>query len=170
MKGLLKGLEKINSITFKVEKWLLIIAVICMVAINFAQVVGRYIFKYSIPWSEQLSVVLFMLMVLIGGNLGIKEDSEIKIEIIRFKSIRKNKGFQLIGDAISLIALGLLFVSAVLITIQGKAYPQSLSAIPLQYYQLYIIMAIGFGLMFIEKLTNLFKKIAFLTDKKEVAS
>ncbi|MDL2295527.1 TRAP transporter small permease subunit [Lachnospiraceae bacterium OttesenSCG-928-E19] len=169
MKGLLKGLEKINSITFMVEKWLLIVAIICMVSINFIQVISRYVFKYSIPWSEQLSVVLFMFMVLIGGNLAIKEDSEIKIEIIRFKNKRKDTGFRMIGDVISLVTLGLLFTSAVLITVQGKALPQALSALPLKYYQLYVVMSVGFLLMFVEKLTNLVKRIVSLSEKEEVS-
>lgn len=167
MKGLLKCLEKINGVTFFVEKWFLIAAVICMVVINFAQVLCRYIFHYSIPWSEQTSVVLFMFMVLIGGNLAMKEDGEIKIEIIRFKNPVKNTGFRLISDIISLVTIGVLFVSAVLIMNQGMLHPQVLSAIPLKYYHLYLIMVIGFGLMFIEKLTNIVKKIVFLRSRNE---
>ncbi len=167
MKGLLKCLEKINGVTFFVEKWFLIAAVICMVVINFAQVLCRYIFHYSIPWSEQTSVVLFMFMVLIGGNLAMKEDGEIKIEIIRFKNSVKNTGFRLISDIISLVTIGVLFVSAVLIMNQGMLHPQVLSAIPLKYYHLYLIMVIGFGLMFIEKLTNIVKKIVFLRSRNE---
>lgn len=171
MKSLAKILEKINSITLLIEKWLLIAMVVFMVSINFIQVLSRYIFRYSIPWSEQTSVVLFMFMILIGGNLAIKEDSEIKIEIIKFKNKRSNTRFRLISDVISLLTLGLLFVSAIFLTIQGRTVPQSLSAIPLSYWQLYMVMVIGFGLMFIEKLTNVVKKIVFITDKSgEVVS
>ena len=171
MKSLAKILEKINSITLLIEKWLLIAMVVFMVSINFIQAVSRYIFHYSIPWSEQTSVVLFMFMILIGGNLAIKEDSEIKIEIIKFKNQRSNTRFRLISDVISLLTLGLLFVSAIFLTIQGRTVPQSLSAIPLSYWQLYMVMVIGFGLMFIEKLTNVVKKIVFITDKSgEVVS
>ncbi|QJU17119.1 TRAP transporter small permease [Blautia pseudococcoides] len=171
MKSLAKILEKINSITLLIEKWLLIAMVVFMVSINFIQVLSRYIFRYSIPWSEQTSVVLFMFMILIGGNLAIKEDSEIRIEIIKFKNQRSNTRFRLISDVISLLTLGLLFVSAIFLTIQGRTVPQSLSAIPLSYWQLYMVMVIGFGLMFIEKLTNVVKKIVFITDKSgEVVS
>lgn len=171
MKSLAKILEKINSITLLIEKWLLIAMVVFMVSINFIQVLSRYIFHYSIPWSEQTSVLLFMFMILIGGNLAIKEDSEIKIEIIKFKNKRSNTRFRLISDVISLLTLGLLFVSAIFLTIQGRTVPQSLSAIPLSYWQLYMVMVIGFGLMFIEKLTNVVKKIVFITDKSgEVVS
>lgn len=171
MKSLAKILEKINSITLLIEKWLLIAMVVFMVSINFIQVLSRYIFHYSIPWSEQTSVVLFMFMILIGGNLAIKEDSEIRIEIIKFKNQRSNTRFRLISDVISLLTLGLLFVSAIFLTIQGRTVPQSLSAIPLSYWQLYMVMVIGFGLMFIEKLTNVVKKIVFITDKSgEVVS
>lgn len=167
MKSLLKCLEKINGFTFLVEKWLLITAVVCMVVINFVQVLCRYIFHYSIPWSEQTSVVLFMFMVLIGGNLAMKDDGEIKIEIIKFKNPIKDAGFRLIADIIALITIGILFVSAVLIMNQGRMHPQVLSAIPLKYYHLYLIMVAGFGLMFIEKMTNIVKKIVFLMNSGE---
>lgn len=166
MKGLLKGLEKLNSITFMIEKWVLIAAVISMVAINFAQVVCRYIFHYSIPWSEQTSVVLFMFMVLLGGNLAMKEDNEIKIEIIKFKDPRKDAAFRLISDVIAVVTLGLLAASAILISIQGVKNPQVLSAIPLKYYHLYLMMTVGFSLMFVEKCTNIVKKIVFLQNNE----
>lgn len=167
MKALLKALEKVNGVTFAVEKIILIAAVISMVAINFFQVVFRYVLHASIPWSEQTSVVLFMFMILIGGNIAIKDDSEIKIEIIKFKNPRKDNAFRLISDIVALVTLAALFASAVLITKQGIELPRVLSSIPLKYYQLYIIMAVGFGLMFIEKLTNTIKKIIYLTDDKE---
>lgn len=166
MKSLLKGLEKVNGVTFLIEKWLLIVAVVAMVAINFVQVLCRYILHYSIPWSEQTSVVLFMFMVLIGGNLTMKEDREIKIEIIRFKNLRKNTVLRLISDLIALITLILLFSSAILLTIQGKNNPQVLSAIPLKYYHLYMIMCLGFGLMIVDKFTNIIQKIVFLQNKE----
>ncbi|MEA5083379.1 MAG: TRAP transporter small permease subunit [Lachnospiraceae bacterium] len=167
MKALLKALEKVNGVTFAVEKIILIAAVISMVAINFFQVVFRYVLHASIPWSEQTSVVLFMFMILIGGNIAIKDDSEIKIEIIKFKNPRKDNAFRLISDIVALVTLAALFLSAVLITKQGIELPRVLSSIPLKYYQLYIIMVVGFGLMFIEKLTNTIKKIIYLTDDKE---
>lgn len=167
MKALLRVLEKFNDVTYAVEKIILIVAVISMVTINFFQVVFRYVLHASISWSEQTSVVLFMAMILIGGNIAIKDDSEIKIEIIKFKNPRKDNKFRLISDIVALVTLAALFVSAVLITKQGIELPRILSSIPLKYYQLYMIMVVGFGLMFIEKLTNIIKKIIYLTDDKE---
>lgn len=96
-----------------------------------------------------------------------KDDGEIKIEIIKFKNPIKDAGFRLIADIIALITIGILFVSAVLIMNQGRMHPQVLSAIPLKYYHLYLIMVAGFGLMFIEKLTNIVKKIVFLMNSGE---
>lgn len=167
MKALVNGLEKFNQVVFAVEKWALIVAVIVMVAVNFAQVISRYVFHYGIPWSEQLSVVLFMFMILIGGNIAIKEDGEIKIEILRFKDVRKDKVLRLITDFVGMVTLGFLFASSLLIAQHGAAHPQVLSALPLTYFHLYCVMAVGFGLMLIEKITNFFKKVLFLSTKEE---
>lgn len=165
MKALLKVLEKVNGATFLIEKWILILMVVFMVGLNFIQVLSRYIFHYSIPWSEQTSVVLFMFMILIGGNLAIKEDSEIKIEIIKFKNVKRDTRFRLISDLIALVTLGVLFVSAIYLVIQGRMMPQVLSAVPLSYWQLYVVMVVGFGLMFLEKFTNVVKKMIALTGQ-----
>lgn len=165
MKALLKVLEKVNGATFLIEKWILILMVVFMVGLNFVQVLSRYIFHYSIPWSEQTSVVLFMFMILIGGNLAIKEDSEIKIEIIKFKNVKRDTRFRLISDLIALVTLGVLFVSSIYLVIQGRMMPQVLSAVPLSYWQLYVVMVVGFGLMFLEKFTNVVKKMIALTGQ-----
>ena len=80
-----KALVKLSDGLFVVEKILLFIAVFVVVLVNFANVCLRYIASYSLNYCETLSVVLFMFMVLIGANISVKTDNEIKIEFFRSK-------------------------------------------------------------------------------------
>ena len=62
-------LESISEKVFIFEKWILILAVITVTAVNFVNVIMRYVTHTSLVYCENLSLVLFMLMILIGGIL-----------------------------------------------------------------------------------------------------
>ena len=78
------------------------IAVIAVTAVNFVNVIMRYIFKSGLAYCENLSLALFMLLILIGGNIAVKSDSEIRIDVCRFKDVRKKNAFKLISDICSI--------------------------------------------------------------------
>jgi TRAP-type C4-dicarboxylate transport system permease small subunit len=119
--------------------------------INNAQVAGRYVFHYSLPWSEQLSIVLFIFIVMLGGNLSIKKDDEIKIDL-RFANRSKQKVLHIVRDIISLITLTVLFISSVLLVHHALMFPQVISSMQLNYYYVFMVMTLGFGLMIFDKI------------------
>ena len=87
MKGLLKVLEKVDHWIEIGQKILIALGVLAMVVINGAQVFCRFVLHSSIPWSEQISVMLFFILIMLGGNLAIRSDTETKIEVIRLKHV-----------------------------------------------------------------------------------
>ena len=105
MKKLYDLLIKLSDSIFFLEKWLLLLAVVVVVAVNFINVILRYIINSGLAYCETLSICLFMFMVVIGANIAVKTDGEIKIEIIRFKSPRKDAVFRLIGDIIAIATI-----------------------------------------------------------------
>ena len=113
MTKIAKTLENISSKIYIVEKWVLMIAVILVTAVNFINVVMRYVMKSSLAYCENLSLALFMLLILIGGNIAVKSDSEIRIDVCRFKDVKKRNAFKLISDICSIIALVCLLVGSV---------------------------------------------------------
>ncbi len=166
MNILLKHFNVADKVIFLAQKIILTISVLLMVSVNFLQVLTRYVFHVSLSWSEQMSVALFMMMVLIGGNLAMKSDDEIKIDVIRFKGIRKQQCFNLIGDVFSVITLGLLLTGSIMLTGQAANFPEKLSVLPLYYYHLYGMMAVGFLLMTAEKLLYMIKRIYAIKENK----
>ena len=98
MDKIAKTLKNISNKVYIVEKWVLMIAVIAVTAVNFVNVIMRYIFKSGLAYCENLSLTLFMLLILIGGNIAVKSDSEIRIDVCRFKDVRKKNAFKLISD------------------------------------------------------------------------
>lgn len=53
-----------------------------MIAIIFLQVITRYVFFYSLPWSEELSRYLFVWMIFLGGNLAVRDNLQIRIDVL----------------------------------------------------------------------------------------
>lgn len=53
-----------------------------MMCLLFIQVVSRYVFGYSITFTEEISVILFILSVYIGAIGGTRRGQHLKIEIL----------------------------------------------------------------------------------------
>lgn len=84
MKNVIKIMEKIDTAIYQIQKIIFFIVVAAIIVIDMAQILGRYIFSYSIPWSDQVSLLIFCIIIMLGGNIAIKENCEIKVELRRF--------------------------------------------------------------------------------------
>lgn len=169
MTKIAKTLENISSKIYIVEKWVLMIAVILVTAVNFINVVMRYVMKSSLAYCENLSLALFMLLILIGGNIAVKSDSEIRIDVCRFKDVKKRNAFKLISDICSIIALVCLLVGSVSLVGHMAQNNQQVATLPLTYLQLYSMLVIGSILMLFDHVVILFKHLAAIQTGVEEA-
>ena len=119
MGKIIRILSKISDTLYKVQFILLEVTVAVLVIINALQVAGRYFFRYSLPWSEQLSLVLFLVLIMLGGSLAMRTDTEIKITLVHLKNERVNVIMAAVMDFVSLITIVLLLISSMLLTRQA---------------------------------------------------
>ena len=155
MDKIAKTLKNISNKVYIVEKWVLMIAVIAVTAVNFVN-----IFKSGLAYCENLSLTLFMLLILIGGNIAVKSDSEIRIDVCRFKDVRKKNAFKLISDICSIIALVCLLLGSIALVQHTAQYNQQVATLPITYLQLYSLLIIGSILMLFDHVVVLFKHLA----------
>lgn len=147
MKNLYSSLIKVSNGIFSVQKWLLLVAVVCAVSVNFLNVCLRYLANSGLAFCETLSVVLFMFMVVIGANIAVKSDSEIKIDIFQFGDPRKTAAFQLVSDVITLAALIVAMIGLYDTICSVMLNLQKVTPLPIYTYQIYSVMLIGFALV-----------------------
>ena len=180
MSKFLSILGRIDNYLFKVQKVLILIGVVAMVIINGAQVFCRYVVRASLGWSEQTSVLLFFILIMLGANLAVKTDTETKIDILQFKNCKANAALRLVTDIISCVALVVFLMSSVALLKQARALPQLLSSIRLDYFYIYIwllvgfapvsythlTLLVGFALILFDKIINIFKNIFCLLGKE----
>ena len=82
----------------KVIKWLddhleeaiLIVLLVCMACIMIVQVVSRYLFNYSISWSEELTQYMFVWATFLSVSFCVKKRISIKIE--QFLNVLPDQG------------------------------------------------------------------------------
>ena len=154
MKKAYELLVKISDAIFMVEKYLLLAAVIVAIAVNFLNVLMRYIFNAGLSYCEMLSIVLFMFMVVIGANISVKTT-----DVFKFKSEKSEAIFRLIADVVVIIALVCSIVGLIATVKSVMVYPQKVTPLPLYTYHIYITMAVGFGLVLLDRIIITLKHI-----------
>jgi TRAP-type C4-dicarboxylate transport system permease small subunit len=80
-----------------------------MLAVMFAafilQVLFRYVFNLPIGWTSELSAVLWIWLVLWGAAFVLREDEEIRFDLIYAIAGPKTRRVMLLASAIGLVAL-----------------------------------------------------------------
>lgn len=97
-------MEKKQSLFNKIELNISSIFLLIMLVLLSLQVIGRFIFKYSNSWSEELARYMFVWFVYLTASYAVYRQAHIKIDgtINMFpKKIRKY--IALVGDSIFLI-------------------------------------------------------------------
>ena len=156
---MLRFLTELNNTIQKALQAILIVISSVLLAVNIAQIVGRNLFFYSLPWSEQLSTALFIWSIFLGIHLVIQEDGELKIEVLHFRSPQKQLGLEIIQDFFSLVMIGIFLVSSVLFFKNSIVFPQKVSSMPINMYVIYSVMPVSFLLIALQKFTNLLGRV-----------
>lgn len=162
MNRLLKSLHALSNAMFSVQKIVLLALVLAMVVINIAQIAGRYLFNFSIPWSEETSVVLFIVIIMLGGNIAVRNDSEIRIAFLSFKSAKANAILGLVIDIVSLITIALFTISAAMLVEHAFKFRQVISSLQLSYAYVFLVLPIGFTMIGLDKIVKIVEKIALI--------
>ena len=65
-----------------IEEILLAVLLLIMSIVTFTQVITRYVFFYSLPWSEELTRYLMIWLTFLGGALAIEKGSHIGVDLL----------------------------------------------------------------------------------------
>jgi len=119
------------------------ILLIIMIALIFAQVLTRYVFDYSIPWSEELTRYLFVWMIFLSLNITIRDNLPIRIDIVdQFLSEKNKRMLDVFVRMLSIITFVVFTYSAYMFTLRGVLSTSPALGLPL--YLAYVAMPIGF--------------------------
>lgn len=133
------------------------------ILIIFLQVVTRYVFFYSLPWSEELTRYLFIWFVFLSLSVTIRDNLSIRIDFM--EQILKGRAKKILGlivDVLSLVILVVFVYSSYRLFLMG--FRSKTPAMGIPFYVIYSVMPIGYFLAAVEMLIRIILKI---TGKEE---
>ncbi len=141
---------------------------VIMFVILILQIFSRQILNKPLIWSEQLSMLIFVYVALLGVVLGIKHQQHIGIDIINeFKDKLPAlivKGIDIIKDITVFIIIIIFFIVGLAIAIRKQDI--ELVSLGMSYFYLYISLPLASVLMMIRFIEGLLKKRAHNTNEK----
>ena len=138
----------LKKIFANIESYICQLLLIVFVCLLFAQIVSREFFGYSIAWTEELSVYLFVWFVFFGASHAAKLAAHNRVTF-QFKLMPKKLAvfFQLLSDVIWLaFNIYFIYISYQFIFFKMNLFWKSQTlGIPMRY--IYLILPIAFTLM-----------------------
>ena len=128
------------------------------ILIIFIQVVTRYVFFYSLPWSEELTRYLFIWFVFLSLSVTIRDNLSIRIDFL--DQVLKGKAKKVLELIICILSFAILVVfiySSYQLFLMG--FRSKTPAMGIPFYVIYSIMPVGYLLASIEMLIQIILKI-----------
>ena len=167
----MKILQKLNTYIARFESWVLVIIVLCMVLLSFAQVVLRNVFDQGILWGDIFLRHLVLWVGFIGASIATHENKHINIDVFNRLMKGKSKLFsQALVNIFAAVISCLLMQASWTFVMEEKEFETILfNDIPAWYFQ--IIIPVGFGLMTVRFVINLMQNLVdTFSSKQEPAS
>lgn len=163
---MLTFLDGLSRWTDRVLQALLAVMAVVMLIVNLAQITGRYVFFYSILWSEELSTYMFVCIIFLSLHMITREKVELTIEVFKGQNEQASVKMRILRDIVTIIAVGILLYASVVMIKNAMAFPRRTASLGISTWPLYLCMPVGFGLALLQKFTNLCHHIRELSGGK----
>jgi TRAP-type transport system small permease protein len=150
----------------KITEYIVLTMIVLMTVIICYQVLSRFVFNYTPPWIQPLSLLLMVWIGFIGLAIGIQDNSHININLFVAKMPRK---LQKIVEAVQRI---LAFLFGIFMIIEGSRFSYSMkdsyiSGINTPSAILYVVVPIAGLLVIIYLLFEFFGKWKGMNEEED---
>jgi TRAP-type C4-dicarboxylate transport system permease small subunit len=141
-----------------VLKSVLVVLSSVLVLIVFGNVVGRYVFNYSLAWAEEASRFLFIWTVFIGAVLTNEKYEHMHLDmLVQWLPGKPGRMMQLLAYAVMLFVFGILIRGGVIATLDSLSWESPALEIP--YGLVYSIVPFCCAVMFYQTLVWAFQTL-----------
>ena len=161
-------LSQVNSITAKIEKFILSLSIMLMMINTTANALGRYVFNQSLYFSEELNQFLMISVTFVGLAYAVRNGRNIRMTAIYDSLSHKKKKVLMIIIALTTSMLMFLLAYEAYVYVMNLKEMNRLSpALQLEVYLVYIIVPVGFTMsgiqFFIRFIQNLLHEEIYLS-------
>ena len=156
---MLKFFEGVSTYIDKFLQMILAVFGVALVLINLAQIIGRYVFFYSLPWSEEISVYLYAWMIFLALHAITRDRADLTIEVFRFQNKRIENIVGILRDIVVLVTIVILLRASWDMIGFATRFPRRTAALGINTTGLYYAMPISFVLVIFQKILGIFQRI-----------
>lgn len=138
--------EKLDLALSKVLEFIMVIGLVITVIMTFVQVVLRYVFSTSLPWSQEFLMLTFVYSVFAGAAYLAYKNEHLVVDLFDNLSDRTNKIFSLLEIIVTLTVLFVFAYFGWILVQQNLQSGQTLTLLP--YKRAYLYMAIPVSAIF----------------------
>jgi len=141
-------LRMMNASQKFLEVFLVALTVV-MVVLVFSQVIFRYVFFYSISWSEEFSTFIFVWIVLLGSAVGIRTRQHLGIDtIVRYFPKKTAQILELVTHLIVVLFFFVVLFSSWEVAMANMARRANTVDIPMGYIRMALPIMALFSIIF----------------------
>jgi C4-dicarboxylate transporter DctQ subunit len=141
------------------EEWIIGLMLAAMTALTFLQVVMRYVFNSGFSWALELTTVFFAFMIFVGISYGVRVGSHIGVDaLVKMMPHNTRRNVSILAVLLSLLYVGFVLTGASIYVLKMKEVGIEFEDMPIERWQVLIIMPIGFlltGWRFLQILVGL---------------
>lgn len=142
------------------EESLAVVLFSVMIGLTFAQVLFRFVLDASLDWSEELSRYTFVWLVYLSAVMAVKHQRHIRVEFAEKMLPRQtSKWIGLLSDLLWLAFAIFMFKEGYVMADKIMTFGQTSPANQLSMGLVYMIVPLGFILMSIRIVQNIYKRL-----------
>jgi len=165
-----------NKFINMIEEGFIAFLLTAMTVVTFSQVVARYVFNSGAVWALELTTYLFAWLVMFGAAYCVKKGVHIGIDaFVNIFAVRTRRYITLFSISLCLLYCGILFKGSWDYIAKLKMIGIEAEDMPIEEWQIKIILPIGFALIFFRLLEVAWKvykgdieSMHFVNESKEL--
>lgn len=162
-------MRKVNKVLNYFEEYLAVTTLIFTSLLVFAQVILRYLFNYSLHWSEEVARYLIVWFIFIGSSIAVREKAHATVDaVLIILPNTMKKIFAILANMIAMIFCVVIIISGCKSILNVMQYGSVTPSLGMPMFIPYLAIPIGGGLMFIRFLQIFIDDIRSLKVDKTI--
>jgi TRAP-type C4-dicarboxylate transport system permease small subunit len=132
---------------------LTLLSVVLTVSV-FLQVLIRFVFKYPLPWTEEIARIAFVYCIFVGATIAVRENSHLQVDFL-LVILPKKVARVLVFLGMLLVGVFLIFVTwqGVVLVLATGVQMSPVMQVPFRY--LYLILPVSGAIMLLYLVANM---------------
>ncbi len=162
--------NKINYFMNNIEEYVSILLFSSLIILCFLQILFRFVFNFSLSWTEELSLYVFIALVYISASLAVIRGAHVRVEVI--DNYIKGANKRILDTIIDLsFAIFMIYIGyyGIEITIEALDVEQTTPALGWSSGWVYAVVPFSFYLISLRLIQRAYLRLTNKLDESNIS-